>query len=210
MTDADRYDYAAAAARLREGAVAIFPTETLVGIGCDPHDLAAVARIDRLKGRPPGQPYPLLIADIAAADRLALLPDVARRLAERFWPGLLTLVVPARPGLPPAWTAEDGTIALRASGHPVAAALVRALDGPLVATSANPSGAPPPTRLDQVDPALRAAVDLVLPEPRSAVAGAGSTIVRVAPDRSGADALAVVREGAVPFAALLAAVEEPT
>lgn len=196
-------DFAMVAARLRAGAVALFPTETLVGIGCDPHHSAALERLRRIKGRPEAQPYPLLVPDAPAAARLAVLPPAAERLARRLWPGMLTLVLPARPEVPAAWTATDGTIALRVSGHPLAGPLVRALGGPLVATSANRTGAAPPSRMADVDGDLRAEVDLVLPDAGAAAAGAPSTIVRVRPN----GAVEILREGAIPASAIQAALE---
>ncbi len=197
------FDPPAAAALLRAGALVVFPTETLAGLGCDPRHPAALARLGALQGRPAGQPYPLLVPDLAAAAALAELPATARRLARRFWPGLLTLVLPARASVPASWTSADRTLALRVSGHPTAAALTRALGGPLVATSANRSGETPPRRVADVDPVLRAAVELVLPDEDAPVAGAGSTLVRVAPDGS----WTVLREGALSRAAVAAVLE---
>lgn len=194
------FDPSAVADRLRAGALVIYPTETLAGIGCDPCHEAALARLSQVKGRPAGQPYPLLVPDVVAADALALFPPAALRLAARFWPGLLTLVLPARAGVPASWTGADGTLALRISGHPVAAPLVRALGGPLVSTSANRSKEPPPTRVADVDPELRAAVELVLPDGPTPPAGTGSTLVRVAPDGG----WEVLREGAIPAATIAA------
>jgi L-threonylcarbamoyladenylate synthase len=130
---------------------------------------------------------------------------VAERLARRFWPGLLTLVLPARPGLPATWLGADGTLALRVSGHPVAGALVAALGGPLVATSANVSGQPPAARVADVDPAVRAAADLVLPDGPAPGGGVGSTLVRVTVHGG----WEVLREGAIPRAAVAAALGAP-
>jgi L-threonylcarbamoyladenylate synthase len=101
-----------------------------------------------VRGREPGKPILVLVRDLAMAEAVAVdIPPAARRLAARFWPGPLTLVLAARPGLPPALTAGTGTIGVRAPGHATAAALVEGLGAPVTAPSANPPGAAPPRRV---------------------------------------------------------------
>ncbi len=126
-----------AVALLRRGGVLLYPTETVYGFGCDASDDRACARVRRLKGWEAGRPLIALVDDLAQAATVAELGDVARELAEAHWPGPLTLVLPRRGG---------GTVALRASPHPVARALVRGLGRPLTSTSANRTGEPPPRR----------------------------------------------------------------
>jgi L-threonylcarbamoyladenylate synthase len=171
-------DLREAAERLRRGAIAVFPTETLVGLGCDARLPAAMARVVAIKGRPPEQPFPLLLPQGLRREDYAHFDERARRLAALFWPGTLTLVLPAGPRCLSAWTARDGTVALRQTGHPVARELVEALGAPLVATSANRSGQPAPASLADLDPGLAAEVDLVLSDGAPG-SGAGSTIVRI-------------------------------
>lgn len=136
-----------AAAALRAGRLVAFPTETVYGLGGDARSEAAVAAIFRAKGRPAHNPLILHVSDLDAAERLAVLPAEARRLAARFWPGPLTLVAPARPGAGVAPAARAGlpTVALRAPAHPAAQALLAAFGGPLAGPSANPSGRISPT-----------------------------------------------------------------
>lgn len=189
----------AAAEVLRRGGIVAYPTETFYGLGALARDGAAVERLSRAKGRPEGQPLPLLAADRAQVDEVAELGPLAERLAARFWPGPLTLVLPARPGLPAPIAAGTGTVGVRVPGSEVARALARAAGGALVATSANPSGEPPPARAEELSPALRARLDAVLdlgPTP----GGLPSTVVAVE-----GDSVRLVRDGAVPFREVMGA-----
>jgi L-threonylcarbamoyladenylate synthase len=130
-----------AADALCAGGVVAFPTETSYGIGCRAFDAGAVARVVAAKHRPEGKPLPVLLPGVEALRRLE--PETPLLvLAEAFWPGPLTLVVPAFPGLPPAVTADMNMVGLRVPAHPVALELVREVGEPLVATSANRSGEP--------------------------------------------------------------------
>ncbi len=171
----------------RPGGVVLYPTSTVYGIGGRAHDAASALRIAEIKGRPPG-------GLIVLALEPELQGDLARRLADRFWPGPLTLVVPAWPGLAAEVLAPDGTVAVRPPLHPMAQALVRAV-GPITSTSANPTGVAPPRRPADVTLPVDAVVDAGMLPPSPA-----STIVR-------ADTGELLREGAIPdraIAALLA------
>jgi L-threonylcarbamoyladenylate synthase len=129
------------AALLREGGVIACPTETLYGLLADAWSESAVARVVALKRRGP-EPIALIAPDLAAVEQLAEeLTSSARMLAERYWPGPLTLVVRARKGLP-GRLVRDGTVGVRVPGASPALALVRAFGGPLTATSCNLSGKP--------------------------------------------------------------------
>jgi L-threonylcarbamoyladenylate synthase len=153
----------AAARALRAGGLVAFPTETFYGLGADALDEAAVARVFQAKGRPADKPLLVLIDSVPMVARVA--KDVsarARRLMDRYWPGPLTLVLVAHPGLPAALTAGTGTIGVRLSGHPVARALVTALGTPITAPSANSHGAPSPRTADEVAASLGGRIDLVL------------------------------------------------
>jgi len=102
------------------------------------------------RGREEGKPILVLVTDLAMAEAVAVaIPPEVRRLAARFWPGPLTLVLPARDRLPPPLTAGSGTIGVRVPGHPVAAALVAGLGRPVTAPSANPPGRPPARRVHE-------------------------------------------------------------
>jgi len=188
---------AEAAAALRRGGVIAYPTETFYGLGALASDGAAVARLVLAKQRPDGKPLPLLGADLAQLEEVALFSPLARRLARAFWPGPLTLVLPARPGLQDVITGGAGTVGVRVTSGGVAASLARAAGGALVATSANPSGAPPPTTAAGLDPALRSRLDFVL-DGGTTPGGAPSTVVAVQDGR-----LTLLRAGAVALEALL-------
>ena len=136
---------------LREGLVALVPTETVVGLVAGERGLE---RLWEIKGRDPGKPIALLCASPDGAFALAQnVPPLARKLAAHFWPGPLTLVLD-RPG--------SGTVGLRVPDHATVKALLAAHGGPLHATSANPTGELAPRTLEDVDPRIVAAVDLVV------------------------------------------------
>jgi len=143
---------AEAAALLRAGALCAFPTETVYGLGADATNADAVLAIYETKGRPRFNPLIIHCPDLAMAERLAVFPPLARRLAAAFWPGPLSLVLPQRPGngLADIATAGLDTVALRVPDHPVALALLAATGRPLAAPSANPSGRLSPTTAEQV------------------------------------------------------------
>jgi len=142
-------DIDAAVAALRAGRLVILPTETVYGLAADAADPVAVARIFEAKGRPRFNPLIAHVADRAQAERIAVFDDRANALAERFWPGPLTLVLPIRDGEAVSDLARAGldTVAVRAPGHPVARQFIAAFGRPVVAPSANRSGRPSPTSL---------------------------------------------------------------
>ena len=171
-----------AAGILAAGGLVAFPTETVYGLGADGLNPEAVARIYTAKGRPATNPVILHVAGIAAAKELvAQWPEAAQRLAERFWPGPLTLVLPASAKVPAIVRAGGPTVALRCPDHPIALALIRAAGRPLAAPSANRSQHLSPTRAEHVAAGLGEAVDLILDGGPTA-AGLESTIL----DLSGA------------------------
>lgn len=188
---ADPSHIAEAAERLRAGAVIAFPTDTLYGIGARATDPAAVARLYQVKRRPSGQPMVWLVSDQAQVERFAVVAPAAAGLIDRFWPGPLTLVLPARdPSATP-------TVALRAPDHAVALALLRALGEPIASSSANPAGQPPPVDADQVIAGLGGDLELVLDGGPCRI-GQPSTIL----DLSGATPR-ILRHGAIPAAQLI-------
>ncbi len=135
---------ARAVAQLRDGGLVCIPTETTYGIAADIRDPSALAALVALKGRDPRAPFALIAADLEQARSVARdWPALADELAKRYWPGPLTLVVPARAGLPSALLGLGGGVGVRVPSHPAPAALARALGGPITATSANPAGLPP-------------------------------------------------------------------
>jgi L-threonylcarbamoyladenylate synthase len=186
----------AAAAVLRRGGLVAYPTETFYALGALARDAGAVERLAHAKGRPETKPLPLIAADRAAVEEVAVVLGPAARLAELFWPGPLTLVLPAREGVAPAITAGTGTVGIRVPGSDLARALARAAGSPLVATSANLDGAPPPTLAGELAPELRSRIDHVL-DGGAAPGGLPSTVVAIEEG-----ALRLVRAGAVPIEAL--------
>jgi L-threonylcarbamoyladenylate synthase len=152
-----------AAAMIRAGGLVAFPTETVYGLGANALDAEAVRGIFAAKDRPSYDP---IIVHLAAVDDLRRLvksvPPVARRLAARFWPGPLTLVLPRASVVPDAVTAGGDTVAVRAPSHPVARVLIRAAGVPIAAPSANRFGQLSPTRAEDVLADLEGRVDVVL------------------------------------------------
>ncbi|MCL2337318.1 MAG: L-threonylcarbamoyladenylate synthase [Firmicutes bacterium] len=159
----EKYSMQKACAILLAGGLVAFPTETVYGLGANALDERAVARIFAAKGRPADNP---LIVHFAAAARLnpffKRLPPMAWLLAERFWPGPLTLVLKNDYGFSAAVTGGLGTVAVRVPAHPVALALLGALGVPVAAPSANVSGRPSPTTAAHVLDDLEGRIDLVL------------------------------------------------
>lgn len=154
---------AEAGARIRAGELVAFPTETVYGLGAHALDAAAVRKIFAAKGRPPTNPVIVHVPELAAARALsAAWPEVATRLASRFWPGPLTLIVPARPDIPRDVTAGLPSVGIRMPAHPVALALLHAAGVPIAAPSANRSNQLSPTTAAHVAASLGGAAGLIL------------------------------------------------
>jgi L-threonylcarbamoyladenylate synthase len=154
---------ARAAAVIRGGGLVAFPTETVYGLGANGLDPVAVARIFAAKGRPAANPIILHVADRdSLANVAAEWPETAIKLAKRFWPGPLTLVVAKEVGVPDLVTAGGPTVGIRCPAHPVAQALLRAVGVPLAAPSANCSTELSPTRAEHVLRSLDGRIDLIL------------------------------------------------
>jgi L-threonylcarbamoyladenylate synthase len=154
---------AAAAGLLRAGWPVAFPTETVYGLGCDALDPTGIQRVFEAKGRPADNPLIVHVASVDDLSRLAReVPDLARRLAAKFWPGALTLVLRRRPAVPAEVTGGLDTVAVRMPAHAVALALIRASGTPLAAPSANVSGRPSPTTAAHVLRDLGGRIPLIL------------------------------------------------
>ncbi|PWI45014.1 L-threonylcarbamoyladenylate synthase [Streptomyces sp. ICBB 8177] len=175
-------DIEKAAGVLRAGGLVALPTETVYGLGADAEDPAAVSRIFQVKGRPPSHPLIVHLGDAQMLDEwVEDVPPTARLLAERFWPGPLTLVLRRGRRVPLEATGGLETVAVRVPDHPVALALLAAFGGGVTAPSANRFGAVSPTTADHVRMELGDAVDFVLDGGPCAV-GVESTIVDVTGD----------------------------
>jgi len=186
---------ARAAALLRAGRLVAFPTETVYGLGGDATNERAVAEIFAAKGRPRFNPMIVHVAELARAEALAVFDDRARRVAPRFWPGPLTLVLRRRSGSGLSLLASAGldTVAIRVPHHPVVQALLRETGRPIAAPSANRSGRVSPTEAAHVAAELGDRVALILDGGRAPI-GLESTVL----DLSG-DAPALLRPGSVTF-----------
>lgn len=184
---------ARAAALLRDGKLVAFPTETVYGLGADARNGKAVAGIFAAKGRPRFNPLIVHVQDIAEAERHALFSSTARKLAEAFWPGALTLVLPRRADTPLSELVSAGldTVALRVPAHPVARALLQEAGLPIAAPSANPSGRISPTTAAHVTAGLSRDVELIL-DGGAAPLGLESTVIGF-----DADAPVLLRPGAI-------------
>lgn len=190
----DRRALVGAAALVRGGGVVAYPTDTLYGLAADPGNAAAMAQLYRIKGRPVELAIPLIASGVPQIEAAGgVLGPLARRLAASFWPGPLTIVLPAWPGLDARVHAGLGTVAVRVPDHAAARMLADACGWPITSTSANVSGEPATRFPGDVRTSLGASLDGLLdagPSP----GGAPSTIV----DLTG-EAPRLVRAGAVPW-----------
>jgi len=189
-----------AIAAMRAGDLVIYPTETFYGIGADPFAPGALDKLFALKGREAAKTVALIAHDAAAAFALASeVPKSARTLAAAFWPGPLTLVMPARADLPAALAGPGGGVGVRVSSHPIARAIAGGLGRPITATSANLAGEPPAATVAAVRAEFGDKVKVML-DGGTLAGGAPSTLV--ACDGAG---WRILRAGAIGAAALAAA-----
>lgn len=189
-----------AAERLATGGVVAFPTDTVYGVAASLGRGEALRRVFAVKGRPPDRPLPVLLASVDALARVALdLDSRVALLLERYWPGPLTVVVPAREGMPDEVIGPGGTVGTRVPNHPIAIRLLEQAGGALAVTSANRSGSAPACTAPDVADALGDKLDLLIdggPTP----GGVPSTVVAFVDDQ-----LVVLREGAIAGDELIAA-----
>ena len=179
-------------AALDNGGVVVFPTDTLYGLGADVFSLPALQRIFAIKGRPAELALPVLVAGLDQVESVALpMSNQAQELAERFWPGPLTLVMRRSPELPDLVTGGADTVAVRMPAHRIPLALARRLGRPITGTSANLSRQPDLLDLDSIENQLGNLVDYIIrsgPPPE----GTGSTVVDITRNEP-----RLLREGAI-------------
>ncbi|MGO3930577.1 L-threonylcarbamoyladenylate synthase [Rhodopseudomonas pseudopalustris] len=189
---------------LRGGGLVAFPTETVYGLGADATNGAAIARLYQAKARPAFNPLIAHVADLEAAQRIGRFGPAALQLAQSFWPGPLTLVVPKTESCTVAELATAGlaTVAIRVPAHPVAQAILRALGRPVVAPSANRSGHVSPTTAAHVHGDLDGRIDLIV-DGGPVTVGVESTIVGCF------DTPVLLRPGGVPREAIEAVLGAP-
>ena len=181
-------------ASLKAGGVVVFPTDTLYGVGADVFNLPALRRVFALKGRPLGLALPVLVSAWEQVESVAQdIPEIGCRLAQRFWPGPLTLVLSRSVRLPDLVTGGLDTVAVRMPDHPIPLALAREFGGPITGTSANPSGEADLLTLEAVEAQLGSGVDYII-SCGSAPAGIPSTVVDVTTGEP-----RLLRQGALSF-----------
>ena len=205
VLQADEAAIREAAAVLKAGGLVAMPTETVYGLAADAGNERAVAALYAAKGRPQFNPLIAHVASIGEASREIVLDAMARRLAERFWPGPLTIVAPAAATCQVGLLARAGlqTLAVRMPAHPVAQALIAAAGRPLVAPSANRSGSVSGTRADHVFADLEGRIDIVL-DAGPSLLGLESTIVACL-----GEAPRLLRPGALPVETIEAFIGMP-
>ena len=181
-----------AVSALNRGGLVAFPTDTLYALGAHAFMEEAVSRVYEAKGRPQGMALPLLLSGPEEIDRVAVdVPQAAWDLAERFWPGAVTMVLYKAPSVSSTITGGRDTVAVRVPSHPLALALMEGVGAPLTGTSANRSGGPDPVTAEVVRQHLGEAVDVVLDEGPCTLA-VSSTIVDMT-----AETPKIVRAGAI-------------
>ena len=186
-----------AALALAAGKLVVIPTETVYGLGANAFDTRAVARVFEAKRRPTFDPLIVHIAELEALDAVAVWPnEVARALAEAFWPGPLTLILPKRERVPGLVTSGLDSVAVRMPAHPVARAIIRLSGVPVAAPSANPFGYLSPTRAEHVARMLGDAVDFIVDGGPCEI-GVESTVLDVTGERP-----RILRPGGLPRAAI--------
>ncbi len=182
---------------LYEERVVVFPTETVYGIACLAESEKAVRDLFAAKGRDFSAALPVMIAEAARLDRVARPLPGLDRLAERFWPGPLTIVLPRQPWLPAPVTANGATVGVRIPDHPLALAILRQVAKPLAVSSANLSGQPPALNATQALAQLAGRVDLIL-DGGDAPGGQASTVIDLTTDPP-----AILRAGPITAGALM-------
>jgi L-threonylcarbamoyladenylate synthase len=180
---------AEAARTVARGGLICYPTDTVYGLGCDPLNQSAVDRAIRAKGRRE-RAMPVLVKSTAVAKHLASFSQTATRLAEKYWPGPLTLVLPAKDSVPPN-LAPNQTVGLRSPKHMICRQLLGLCSGRLVGTSANLTRSPPARSVHEIVAQLEDRVDLILDGGKSTL-GVASTVVDLTKSR-----LLVIREGPI-------------
>ncbi len=179
---------------VREGGIVVYPTDTVYGLGCDPFNPGAVERLVAAKERSKTS-LPVLIDNMVTAERLGVLNNTADRIANMFWPGAVTLVVPSRVTISRI-SDESNTIGLRVPGHAFARRLASECGGALVGTSANISGRLSCKTVEEVLASLGGHVDLIIDG--GPVQGKESSVVKVI-----GDDVTIIREGRIPSEAVL-------
>lgn len=180
----------AASRKVKDGGLIVYPTDTVYGLGCDPFNPDAIKRVFDVKSERK-KPLPILASDLEAVERVASLSEMARRIADTFWPGPLTIVVPKKPILPDLVTCRLNSVGVRVPGHDVALKLIRLSGGLLVGTSANKTGQTPSFTAQEASKQIGSEVDLIV-NGGSAALGISSTVIDLTAPR-----LRILRKGPI-------------
>ena len=180
----------AASETVRRGGLVVYPTETVYGLGCDPLNVKAVERIFEVKGERE-KPLPVLASDIKHVEKIAHLSEKAKRVAARFWPGPITLVLPKTTILPGIVTSNLDSVGVRVPRHDVAIQLIRLSNGLLIGTSANRTGEKPPRTAQEAATQIGDEVDVIL-DGGPTTFGSSSTVVDLTSERP-----KILREGPI-------------
>ena len=186
----------AAARIVRNGGLVVYPTETVYGIGCDPLNVQAVKRIIDVKGDR-NKPLPILASTIGDAERIAFVSGNCKKLAAKFWPGPLTMVIPKKPTLNDVVTFGLDSVGVRIPDNDVARMLIGLSRGLLVGSSANRSGQKPPRSVQEISGELKRMVDVIV-DGGETVQGIPSTVADLTSERP-----RILREGPISIKAIL-------
>lgn len=181
---------------IARGGLVVYPTDTVYGLGCDPLNIEAVTRVLNVKGERE-KPLPILASDINSVKKIGFISERAGRIAARFWPGPLTIVVPKKPVLPNLVTCKLNSVGVRIPQHEVAVRLISLSNGLLVGTSANKTGEKPPRTAREAAEQLGKEVDMIL-DGGSAPLGVPSTVVDLSQEK-----LKILREGSISLEELM-------
>lgn len=187
---ATRENVLTASQTVKTGGLVVYPTDTVYGLGCDPFNVEAVKRVFRVKGERK-KPLPILASDVEQIEKIAYLSEKARRIAEKFWPGPLTLVVLKKPVLPRAITCNMDSVGVRIPRHDVAVRLIRLSNGLLVGTSANKTGEEPPRTAHEAAEQLGKEVEMIL-DGGPTLLGVPSTVINLTSKKP-----VILREGPI-------------
>ena len=179
-----------ASRKVKDGGLIVYPTDTVYGLGCNPFNPDAIKRVFDVKSERK-KPLPILASDLEAVERIASLSEKARRIADTFWPGPLTIVVPKKPILPDLVTCRLNSVGVRVPGHDVALELIRLSAGVLTGTSANKTGQKPPLTAQEASKQIGSEVDLILNGGLAAL-GVSSTVIDLTAPR-----LRILRKGPI-------------
>ncbi|HXZ98136.1 MAG TPA: L-threonylcarbamoyladenylate synthase [Candidatus Acidoferrum sp.] len=200
IVKADLEGLAIAADTVARGGLICYPTDTVYGLGCDPFNESAVKKAIAAKGKRT-KAMPVLVSGITSADRLVLLSRAAKKLADVYWPGQLTMVLPARDQVPSV-LAPQRTLGVRYPKHAICQQLLDLCSGCLVGTSANLTGKPPATSATEIIEQLGERVDVILDGGRATM-GVASTVVDLTREH-----LRILREGPISNAEILRSLRE--